>query len=100
MVGRLADKQACPRGTLLWKAVLGGWVEGEWSGETAQLLQQLSGGAADVSLEATEGIAVHRVCFPTSPGGKGRPLIWLRAKQLAFVSGDENRRSLRGGKRE
>lgn len=73
---------------------------GECSGKTAQLLQQLSGGAADVSLEATEGIAVHHVCFPTSPGGKGRPLIWLRAKQLAFVSGDENQRSLRGGKKE
>lgn len=99
MVGRLADKQACPRGILLWKAVLG---RGEvvCSVETAQLLQQLSGGAADVSLEATEGIAVHHVYFPTSPGGKGRPLIWLRAKQLAFVSGDENQRSLRGGKRE
>lgn len=34
VVGRLADKQACPRGTLLWKAVLG---RGEmwWGDSTA-----------------------------------------------------------------
>ena len=82
-----------------WVGGVGGSVLGRQHSLTSSWLEEPeSGGTADVGLEVTEGIAEHHVCFSTSPGGKRRPLIWLRAKQLAFVLGDENQRCQKEGR--